>query len=379
MDKQYYWFFGIRFPLYGEPLKQKVFLHALFWLVFLASHLSYFVPAFRHELLSGPLRISYAIYYLRLIPIFYCYTWIFNRLQSRVRPIFLFALSLLSAFILTHVITLLMYMYLDYEFGLANLSPAFLSIGQLYLHSAGFKNASDYLVLIHDQQDMQLLILPLGLKMAKFGERQSALKNQIENYQLHTELKDLRASLAPHLVFNVINAAYYEIREVSKEASFYLAKLADMLRYSVYETQRPSISLQKELDCIKSYLELEQLRRGFCPKISFAQQGTVEPGYKIPTMLLLTLTENAFKHSVGSPLDDNWIDISLSVSRKGMIFKISNSKPEKKKVSRPEEYSGLGLMHIEKMLQQHFPGRHSLRIIDQPTRFELSVSLPFVP
>lgn len=378
MDNSYYRFLGIKFSLYHEPLRQKALLHSIFWLLFLASHLTYFIPAFHKELLSAPLRFSYALYYLRLVPIFYCYKAVFAFLKTRVHPIALYVLSLLAVFLLIHLITILTYAFLDYRYGLSNLSPAFQAIGSLYLKPIDLRVGTDWLVFVHDFEDLQLLLLPLGLQLAKFGMKENALKQKIENSNLHRELKDLRAKLAPHLGYNLINAAYYEIQPVSEKSAFYLKKLADMLRYSVYQTESESIPLQEELDCVKSYIELEQLRRGLCPKISFAQQGSITPTQKIPTMLLLTLTENAFKHSVGSLPEDNWIDISLKVSAKGIYFRIANSKPPASVAARQTKFSGIGLINIQKMLELNFPGRHSFKVKDSERRFDLEISLPFL-
>lgn len=379
MDNSFYRFLGIKFKLSHEPFSQKVFLHTVFWLIFLGLHLSYFIPVLHKELLSGPLKVSYALYYLRLIPIFYCYQAIFYFLQSRVRPFYLYLISLIAALVLMHLITTCTYFFLDHCYGLYNLSPAFVSIGSLYLKPVDLSLGSDWLVFIHDVQEMQLLFLPLGLKLAKYGSRQNALKRIAENYALYTELKNLREQLAPHLVYNLINAAYNEIYSVSEKSAFYLAKLTDILRYSLYQAGSESILLEDELYCIRSYIQLEEARRGICPKVSFVQQGSAQPSQKIPTMILLTLTENAFKHSVGSPPENNWVHVFLKISSAGVLFQISNSKPPVSTAVRQEKHSGIGLQSIKKLLDSNFAGRHTFKIKEIPQQFEIEVSLPFVP
>lgn len=379
MDDRGYRFLSIRFRYEDEPLSQKILLHGIFWLLFLGSHLLYFVPAFESELLSAPLRMAYLLHYLRMIPIFYCYGWIFNFLKKRVRPFFLYALSLTASLILMHIVTTLNFLLIDYLYGLKNLSPVFYSIGSLYIKQMAFDTGADLLIFSYDMIEMQLLFLPLGLKMAKYGNRQNALKLSAENEMIRAELKNLRGTLSPHLIYNMINAAYAQVEPVSKQSAFYLRKLSDLLRHNVYDTRNESIPLQDELSSIKSYIELEEVRRGVCPEVTIQQQGVIKPDQKILSLILFTLTENAFKHSVGSPPDDNWIKIVLSAEEKGVRFQISNSKPNHATSIRQEKYSGIGLVNIERILEHNFAGRYKLQSKNFERSFQIELYMPFVP
>ncbi len=323
--------------------------------------------------------MAYILHYLRLVPIFYCYEWIFNFLKKRVNTFFLYVLSLISSLILMHIVTTLNFILIDYLYGFSNLSPILLEIGSLYVRQVDSHGSADPAIFFYDMMEMQLLFLPLGLKMAKYGTRQNALKISAENDLIRAELKSLRATLAPHLIYNLINAAYAQIEPVSKESAFYLRKLSNLLRHNVYDTRNESIPLQDELYSIKSYLELEKMRRGNCPQISFQQRGVIKPKHKILSLILFTITENAFKHSVGSPVDDNWIKIFLSVEEKGVKFQISNSKPAEATAAKQEKYSGIGLVNIERILEHNFPGRYSLQSTNAARSFKMELYMPFVP
>jgi len=112
-----------------------------------------------------------------MVPIFYCYGWIFNFLKTRVRPFFLYALSLISSLILIHIVTTLDFLLIDNLYGIKNLYPVFYGIGSLYLKRMGFDKGFDFLTFTYDMMEMKLLFLPLALKMAKYGNRQNALKS----------------------------------------------------------------------------------------------------------------------------------------------------------------------------------------------------------
>ncbi|GLU57212.1 hypothetical protein Dfri01_66730 [Dyadobacter frigoris] len=278
-----------------------------------------------------------------------------------------------------HIVTTLNFLLIDYLYGLKNLSPVFYGIGSLYIRQMGFDEGADFLIFSYDMMEMQLLFLPLGLKMAKYGNRQNALKLSAENEVIRAELINLRATLAPHLIYNMINAAYAQVEPVSKQSAFYLRKLSDLLRHNVYDTRNESIPLQDELYSIQSYLELEEARRGICPEISFEKIGVIHPEQKILSLILFTLTENAFKHSVGSPPEDNWIKIVLRAEEKGVRFQISNSKPVRTTAIRQEKYSGIGLVNIERILEHNFAGRYKLQRKNFERSFEIELYMPFVP
>jgi two-component system LytT family sensor kinase len=278
-----------------------------------------------------------------------------------------------------HIVTTLNFLLLDYLYGLQHLSPVFFKIGSLYIKQKNFDQGADFLIFSYDMMEMQLLFLPLGLKMAKYGNRQNALKLSAEIQVIRGELKNLRATLAPHLIYNLINAAYAQVEPVSKEAAFYLRKLSDLLRHNVYDTRNESIALQDELYSIQSYIELEKIRRGNCPEISYQQHGMIRPQQNILSLILFTLTENAFKHSVGSPPDDNWIRIAISTEDKGVKFQISNSKPLQATAVRQEKYSGIGLVNIERILEHNFAGRYTLQSNNAERSFEMELYMPFVP
>ena len=379
MDNQRYRFLGIKFRFENEPWRQKLLLHVSFWLLFLGTHLLYFVPAFKSELLTSPLRAAYLLHYFRMIPIFYCYGWIFNNLKNKVKPFFLYALSFCAAILLMHLVTTLNFLLLDSLFGLENLSAVLFNIGNLYLRQLHGDGSTMMSIFFYDIVEMQLLYLPVGLKMAKYGNRQNALKLSAENELIHAELQNLRGTLSPHLIFNLINAAYAQIEPVSKESAFYLRKLSELLRYAVYDTKQETILLADEMQSIHSYLELEKMRRGVCPQISYNQHGNIELHHTILSLILFTMTENAFKHSAGSPPGSNWIRIELWIEKAGIRFQIRNSKLAETLAPEKKKYAGIGLLNIRRILEHNFPGRYQLQTTDHGSSFEMDLFMPFVP
>jgi ligand-binding sensor domain-containing protein len=115
-----------------------------------------------------------------------------------------------------------------------------------------------------------------------------------------SELKALRSQMNPHFIFNAINSIQnFVIKNESVEAQKYLTKFSKLIRSVLENSKQEIVLLQKEIESLNLYLELEALRASF----SFDYCITVDEGLKnasvyIPTMLIQPYIENAILHGV---------------------------------------------------------------------------------
>ncbi len=125
-------------------------------------------------------------------------------------------------------------------------------------------------------------------------------KIMLQNKMTELELHALRSQMNPHFVFNSLNAIQYYISDENYDQSeAYLIKFARLIRMIFEFTRKKSISLNEEIKLLKSYLTLEKMRFGdklktvfkIDPKINLRQ-------FKIPTMLLQPIVENAVNHGI---------------------------------------------------------------------------------
>jgi hypothetical protein len=370
--------YGYRKILFPETPQKRVLVHVLFWTFFILYHLLFFIPAFNDRIKDKQLIWVNILYYGRYIPIFYLMRVLYLGFAKSLKGGALFVTLLMSALIVEHLVTVLLYKYLQASIGLDHLPGNFPVLGRLYLTPLFAKDGKDWLVLIYDLLEMQLLILPVGIKMIKYGVIHDIEEITKEKGKIQSELDYLRAQLTPHFIFNLLNSVHAEIKSISRSAAGYVAQAADLIRFALYETGQEFISLHSELHYIELYVELETMRTAQRSEISFVKKGNAYQEYEVPTLMLITLVENAFKHSVHASPEHSCIDIASEVSGECLYFEVTNSKPVSRhlKPGDDKKQNGIGLVNLRRTLQLHFPLTHRLSIRESDTQFSIRLQIP---
>jgi two-component system LytT family sensor kinase len=362
--------FTIRYLVRKQNPAQRVQYHAAFWLAFIVLHLLFFIDSGDKIQLTPRWVISYGLYYFRFVPVFYLSVFIFDLLKQRCEGLSLIICMIGLMVLVMHVMTVSIFSLLESIYGLASLSSAFQHFGQNYLRPISQSKPSEILILLmYDLTEIQLLFLPIGLKMTKYGLRAQIQKWELQADKLKNELHTLRSQPAPHFVLNAVGAAYAEIQPVSERAAEYLENLTSVLHFALYETAHNVIPLQKEWNALLHFVHMESKRFDDRLRVSINQEGYISHQAHIPTLMLITLTENAFKHGVYKAMDDCWIDIFLTVKEGELTFTISNSKVESTAASPDAGSSGIGLDNIRKRLDLYFPKNHDLDISENKVHY----------
>ncbi len=192
--------------------------------------------------------------------------------------------------------------------------------------------------------------------------------------QLETELKFLRSQINPHFLFNVLTNLVSLARKKSDKLEQSLIMLSDLMRYSVYDAQGKKATLQKEIEYLNGYLELQKLRFGNDVKIDCSiKVGEEENAYTIEPMLLIPFVENAFKLGAGYN-EQPWINIKLSMVNGTMTFEVSNSY-EHTSVTSKDENSGIGISNVKSRLNLLYKGKYNLVINDKNNIFHIILTL----
>jgi sensor histidine kinase YesM len=114
---------------------------------------------------------------------------------------------------------------------------------------------------------------------------------------LEAELHVLRMQLQPHFLFNTLNAVSELIHVDAERAERALARLGDLLRWSLQSSTLQQVSLREELAALESYLDIQRLRHGGGLTIRVEADADT-PGIAVPSLLLQPLVENAIRHGV---------------------------------------------------------------------------------
>ncbi|MCU0355850.1 MAG: histidine kinase [Cytophagales bacterium] len=211
-----------------------------------------------------------------------------------------------------------------------------------------------------------------AIKLSKHWYLKQKALQQTEKEKLTAELQLLKAQLHPHFLFNTLNNLYALTLAKSDQSPEVVLKLSGLLSYILYECNVPEVPLKKEIQILKNYAELEQMRYGSRVEVSLNFTGDIEHKTIAP-LLLLPFVENAFKHGSSEQIEQAWISLDLSVEEKILKFKLINSKNE----DAPMESNrgGIGLQNVRKRLELIYPGRHELKISAQNEIFVVNLTL----
>ncbi len=191
-----------------------------------------------------------------------------------------------------------------------------------------------------------------------------------EQEKVSLELQALKSQINPHFLFNSLNNLYSLSLNKSDKAPGIILKLSSLMRYILYESSKETVPLQKEIDCIIDYLEIQSLRV-LEAEVNFDIKGVVGDK-QIAPLIFLPLVENAFKHGMKGSVDAHFIRLSMNIKEDQLIFSIKNNKGKAIKI-RNETEGGIGLGNIKKRLNLIYPDRHTLKIMD--SEFEFGVEL----
>ena len=195
---------------------------------------------------------------------------------------------------------------------------------------------------------------------------------KIEKEKAANELNFLRAQFNPHFLFNSINSIYGHIDKTNRPARDMLLKFSEMLRYQLYECNVEKIELDRELNYIKNYIDLQKSRIDERITVTFCDD-EINGNLKIAPLLLITFIENAFKYVGFNEGTKNAIDIKIRHNEERLIFNIINTKDGC--INQAEKSSGLGIANAKRRLELLYPGRHELKIDEHEERYEITLTL----
>jgi len=212
--------------------------------------------------------------------------------------------------------------------------------------------------------------ISLALWYASRNAEIEKAKKDMENQVLNAELKALKYQINPHFLYNTLSFMYAKALPISDELSKAIGKLSEIMRYSLNGTTVDGlVSLQKEVEHIYNFIELQQLRFSNNLSVEFSSN-IIGKDKSILPLILITFVENAFKHGV---LDEKEhpLKIDLMANDKELNFQIIN----KINYDIKEKSSGIGLNNIMNRLQLAYPGKHNLLITEDNNYYTAQLTI----
>jgi two-component system, LytTR family, sensor kinase len=205
-----------------------------------------------------------------------------------------------------------------------------------------------------------------------FMIKQTRINQEEQAERLKSELSFLRSQISPHFIFNVLNSIVFLIRSKSNKAEKVTLELSELIRYMLYESENRHVSLEKEIQYLNNYIELQKMRFGEDVAITVNINGDFS-NKLIEPMLLIPFVENAFKHGVGY-LENPTIDIFIKVGEKNFEFVVRNQiGPETKE--QKDSNSGIELKNVKRRIELLYPDLHNLEIVEKNGYFDAKLKL----
>jgi hypothetical protein len=237
---------------------------------------------------------------------------------------------------------------------------------------------------IHQQQavhwrgwDFQILLTDLiafaSIAITRFAFDNERKKRLLEKDIFRLQLDALNAQLNPHFLFNTLNSIYGMSLTGSKDTPEYVLRLADMMRYTLYDCREDKVELEKDLAFAENYVAMEK-KRYPSSDIQFAVANN-SPGTFVAPLLLIPFIENSFKHGAHRLNDRGFIHAHLEADMEELHFAVENDIMMAKVQAAAS--GGIGIENVKKRLQMYYPGKHQLTIHNTDTTFRVVLTIFF--
>ena len=219
-----------------------------------------------------------------------------------------------------------------------------------------------------------ILIIAVSTAYRVVGDKMKAdeLAHQRQEENLKTELSFLRSQINPHFIFNILNNLVALEQMRSPELGPTILKLSALMQYMLYETDEEKVPVNKEIEYLQCYIDLQRQRFGAKVPITLSLDETPSV-YEIEPMLLIPFVENAFKHGVGI-IENPAIHVNLRIEEGILFFSVRNRYNPAATETR-DKGSGIGLGNVSRRLRLLYGNQQLLRITKEEDWFIVKLEL----
>ncbi len=333
--------------------KQIFIIHLLFWIYIFYPDFIVFVLIKEYKFQFPDQLFSYLIFF----SVFYLfYLVVFPRLRQIKNKVYTVLIGLGAVFIIG-IFRIIIWYFLDTYVSHKTLTFPFYTSWELVNEFRSTLVLGIYTVLMRLAIDWYVI------------QKQKA---ELITQNQASELALLRSQVNPHFLFNTLNNIYSLVYKKAEEAPEAVMKLSSIMRYMLYDATTDKVLLEKEIEYLQSFIELQKLRLRHKDYIELLIEGNADGRYIAP-MLLIPFVENAFKHGDKSGTRPGiWIRLTIESNR--IVFEVKNRIRKINSVSI-DKIGGIGLNNIRRRLELLYPQKHSLEIIPEDTMFSIKLIL----
>ena len=194
---------------------------------------------------------------------------------------------------------------------------------------------------------------------------------QSERKKSEVELTYLKSRLNPHFLFNTLNSVYALAVKKSDETPDAISRLSSIMRYLITESQLNKVALEKEVNYIGVFIELQKLRLTNKTVVEYRCEG-ITAGKQIVPLLLISFVENAFKYGVSTEINSV---IRIFITIKGDQLKLEVENDILNVGKRRDDSNGLGIDSARQMLTHFYLTQHFLHIEEVHQKFKVKLTI----
>jgi len=361
---------GLQSSLFFSPkIELKTFLrHVIGWSIFIVYELTFILFSGGH--ISSPFDI--ACYYALTIVVFYFHALILFPFGIRSKARSLIVIPILVLF------EIVVYLFLKYCLDFILSIPADGFPDELsYIRLLLVPNIYRGIYFVGFSALYWSIIRTSTFRRRAFDSETKQLLIQKENAELERNLAQamnayLQQQINPHLLFNTLTFIHNTYYKYSKAASQCVLLLVDIMRFTLDDVDiNGRTTLSREVEQIENFIEINQLRFDHELQIDFQYQSDTESPVIIP-LVLLTLTENVFKHGYLRKKDGH-AKLHISVNeRNELTFSSWNLKKHEPEVKRRRS---LGIKNLIKRLEHSYKHQYDLRMVDEEESFGVELKM----
>lgn len=214
--------------------------------------------------------------------------------------------------------------------------------------------------------------LAISLKLLKHFYLKNLRIQELQKENIAAQLQILRAQVHPHFIFNTLNNIFNQIQTESPKGAKMVNGLSNMLRYILYEGEKPLVTLKQELQMINEYINLEKIRYGNKLDLQVTTSGKTDDIYIAP-LLLLPFVENCFKHGASNMLQNPWINLTVEIKDTVLVMKLMNGKVPLK--VNDQNKTGIGINNVKQRLGLLYKNKHELQVREDEEVFVIDLTV----
>ncbi len=250
-------------------------------------------------------------------------------------------------------IPLLWFRHRFWLFGTVNV--LLILVANLHLFGNNLSDLPDYFRAGYFSLMIVTLLLCLMAIGVALSIRYMMLRSERKQKEVEAELAWLKNQINPHFLFNTLNNISSLAQIDGDQTQEAIMQLSDLLRYAMYETNKPKVRLDGEVEFMQNYINLMKLRCNEMTKVNY-QLSIINYQLELAPLLFISLVENAFKHGMNSNTPAT-IDIRLEQQGDMLVFNCDNTNNPKP--TKDRSGSGIGLENTRRRLDLLYPGRYT--------------------